>query len=252
MDLGTPNYSNINKGRSKYFNYSGPEYDKERKLLSSFIIEGINTFGMCCEFYIATYDTKFDPIFGEDGNRRFERSFDIMSYTKQPLENKIWTKDGIVLIDNFSLWSSKKHFKDASMVGNNLEYFPPKMGDVLRTNFNNSFYEITEVVESDTTYLQSRQFAWEFIVKPFKDELIKTSDNTKDSSIANYTNKAKDIFDITNTVDLKAEKTMYRPKLGEKAQKNPWQTTGNSTDMDNVIIVNSNILVDENGNYIKA
>lgn len=227
MELGTPDYNSRNLGRSQYFNINSPNYNNERKLLARFVIESINTFGICCEFYIASYNVKYDPIAGEDGNRRFERCFDFMSYFKQPLENKMWTKDGIVNIDTFSMWSSKQHFKEASIFGNFEEYFPPKIGDVVRSKYNNVFYEITEVIESDTTFLQSRQFAWEFVVRPFKDELITTSDLTENSKIKNYTNKAKDIFDIANPVDVKAEKIMYKPKIGEKPQANPWQSPGN-------------------------
>ena len=204
----------------KYFNYRD-DYDNERGLFSLWATEAYNQRGVCMQFYIASYDTKYDRIWGEDGNRRFIRYFEMMVFYNLPIEDKMWTKFGIEGTDQFTMWATKRHFREASMVGGNEEYIP-RIGDVMRSNHDNNFYEIVEVAEQVALFVQSKQHIWEFLVKPFKDENIKLTDETKDSPISQFTNKDKDIFDISNVVDSKKEDILYKPKRGEKPVNNPF------------------------------
>jgi hypothetical protein len=70
--------------------------------------------------------------------------------------------------------------------------------------------------------LLSKQHAWEFLVKPFKDEKIAITSSTSGSSIADVTNKQTDIFDVTSTIDDKKEAVKYQPNSTELPSDNPF------------------------------
>ncbi|MFA5484963.1 MAG: hypothetical protein WC260_01815 [Candidatus Pacearchaeota archaeon] len=203
----------------EFFNYRD-NYDNEKLLFDLWSTEAYNQRGVCTQYYVASYNKKYNRIWGEDGNRRFIRFFECMVFYNLPLEDKMWTKFGIEGTDNITMWSTKRHFKEASMYNDN-EYIP-QIGDVIRSNHDNNYFEITEVGEQVALFLQSKQHVWEFLVKPFKDEHIKLSNETIDSPIKNFTDKNKDIFDISSVVDSKKENIIYKPKPGEKPTNNPF------------------------------
>lgn len=198
----------------------GDVYNNERKFFQYTQLEANNKFGLPCTYYKVLYDVHSNPIFGENSNMIISEMFkNVMVYCQIPRETKRWSKFGIDYIDNFPMYCSKIHFDHIS------NSYIPQMGDYIMMDFNSNLYEIVEIKEEQAGYLQSKQYSWNFIVRPFKVKSnVMLANNLKDSPISEYI-KVKDIYDITNPVNIKAETVMYKPKIGEKPQNNPWQST---------------------------
>lgn len=197
----------------------GTRYNNERNFFKYTQLEAYNRFGIPCKYFKVVYDVKSNPISGEDSNMIISEMYsDVMVYCKLPRETKKWSKFGIEYTDNFPMFCSKEHFKFVS------NSYTPQIGDYILIDFNSNLYEITEIKEEHAGYIQSKQYSWNFIVKPFRLKAnLSLSESLNDSPIARFIN-AKDIFDISKAVDVKAETIMYKPKIGEKPQANPWQS----------------------------
>lgn len=217
------NFDSFNRDKNSYFNFKGQEYTRDKQMLSGLVTEAYNKNGVCMDYYITSYDTKYNRIWGEDCNRRFIRNFDFMCYFHLPREEKLWTKFGVEGTDNFPLWIAKKHFRVASSQDGGVEHIP-KMGDIIRSKYNNYFYEIVEVAEEVGIWLQSKQHIWEIIVRVFKDEGISTTAETSASAISAFTDKDSDVFNIKDEVDIEIEKDeiAYKPPPEEKPNNDPW------------------------------
>jgi hypothetical protein len=184
-------------------------------------------------YYVVSYDTQYDKIYGEDNDRRFIRKFDIMCYFPLQTEEKQWTSMGIVGIDNFSVFASKDHFRTASTYGNTLApgnvgkgtypIYIPKTSDVLQSKFNGYFYEIVTVKEESMMVHLSKGYTWEFIIKPYMDEhhsfdagAGKSLDNIKPYVDAN------DIFKVNSEAQVAAVADAYTPKSCERPPALPY------------------------------
>jgi len=215
-------YDDFSKDQNPYFDVSSPSYDNDKNLMAITINEAFNKYGVCMEYYITTYDTNYDRIWGEDNNRFYIRSFEFMGKYELPREDKIWTKFGIEGTDEVTLWVSKRHFQAASIdPKDGVSYVRPQIGDIIKADFSNYFYEITEVAEDTGLYLQSNQFIWTLTVRTMKDEYISTSPELSASDIASVTN-LNDIFNIDNTIDVEKEPILYKPEKGEKPKNDPF------------------------------
>lgn len=168
--------SALNDANNRFNHQQG--YRQEKTLFSLFTTEAYNMHGVPMYYYVTTYDTNYEKIWGEDNNRRFVRKFKVMAYYELPPEDKVWNKFGIEGLDRFSLFISKRHFNCASQYGGNSIYIP-KMADIIMADYNRYIYEITEVKEESGMFLQSKQYVWELIVKPFQDEQISMTDFTE-------------------------------------------------------------------------
>jgi len=208
-------------------------YDNERRLFDNMITESINQHGVCLTYYITTYDTNYDRIWGEDNDRRFVRVFDFMAYYTLPREDKLWSKFGIEGMDSFSMFVSKIHFQDTSTMGHDMvagnigfgtyDSYVPKVGDIIMANYNKYIYEITEVKEETSMFLLSKQHVWEFVVKTYKNEQLSMTPSTSASmQYMDFTNKLKDVFNIDEVIEEKKEKVIYKPKVNEKKVNDPF------------------------------
>jgi len=215
------NFSHFSTGKNKFFDMGGDNYQSERDLMSILINEFYNKYGVCMEYYIVSYDKKYDRIFGEDNNRRYERHFECMSYYTLQKEDKMWSKFGIEGINELTLYISKRHFAEVSKDANHVPYQRPQIGDIIKSDFDNYFYEITEVAEDTGMFFQSTQHVWEVVVKPMKDEYIDFTNDTSASDIAEVTN-IKDIFDIRDDVDIEKPDIVYKPAPTEKPNDDPF------------------------------
>jgi hypothetical protein len=216
------NFDDFSKDQNPYFDVSSPAYDNDKNLMAVMVNEVFNKFGVCMEYYITTYDTNYDRVWGEDNNRFYIRNFEFMGKYELPREDKIWSKFGIEGSDEVTIWISKRHFTAASIDPNNgISYVRPQIGDIIKADFSNYFYEITEVAEDTGQYFQSNQFIWELSVRTMKDENISTSPELSASDIASVTN-LNDIFNIDNSVDVEKEPILYKPQKGEKPKEDPF------------------------------
>lgn len=213
---------NNNKSRNQYFNFNN--YNSDKSMISNLITNAINMHGVCVVYYQTSYDTKYDPIWGEDNNRRYIKKFNIMTYYQLPREDKMWTKFGIENLDNFSMFCSKNHFKVASKIDGGVEVIP-KIGDIIMAKYNDRVYEVTEVAEDGNVYLQSKEYIWEFVIKSFKKEDIELPNSLSADTMSSFKN-INDIFDISNDIDIEKENVVYKNKINEKGINDPFANWG--------------------------
>lgn len=206
---------------SEYFKKNDSHYDNERELYDIILTEAYNKFGVSLTYYTTTYDTTYNKIFAEDGNRFFVRKFDIMGFFELPKEMQYWNNFGIEDLDIFPIFVSKRHFYRASRVGNNVVY-NPKVGDVIEilykvmdhdTNLytnHSRFYEIIDIGQEDGMF-QQQKHTWTFMVRIYRDTHISLSATTSASmfSLDIFTNKDSDIFNLSADIDIVKDDILY-------------------------------------------
>lgn len=213
-----------------WFTKCQTSYNNERKFFDTLVTEVYNKHGVCMNFYVTSFDLTYDKIWGEDNDRKFVRRFPIMAYFTMPKEEKLWSKFGIEGMDTFSMYISKSHFRDASTYDpavdqmNIYEYYTPKVGDIIMSEYNEYIYEITEVKEEAGMYIQSKQHLWEFVVRPFKDRNIELSATTSATmgSIQDYVAGHDDVFNVRDVVNQKTSAVVYQDKPNEIPPKDPF------------------------------
>jgi hypothetical protein len=151
-----------------------------------------------------------------------------MCFYNLPREEKLWTKFGIEGMDTFSIYIAKRHFKIASKYNsektnpNAYDSHIPKIGEFVIANYNKYIYEITEVKDEIAMFHNSKQFVWELILKPFKDEHIAVTTDTSATSISAYTDQPSDKMDIKTVIDEKKPDVVYRPRDSEQGSQDPF------------------------------
>lgn len=231
---GIPNYNAKSAMPTVWMRKCGGiDYSNERKLYRKMLTEVYNKFGVCTTYYIVSYDTQYDKIWGEDNDRRFIRKFSFMSYYPLNTEEKMWTKFAIEGIDQFSMFSSKDHFRRASTYGNTLVQgnigpgtypsYIPKTGDVVQSGYNDYLYEITAVKEESMMSLLNKNYAWELIVRPYKDYNLRFDPATSASMSSISADVAgTDIFGITDIISTAISAAEYAPKSCERNPRDPY------------------------------
>lgn len=247
IELYTSPYYNIHSGGIKNWDEmdvmpnewmrkcGGKDYDNERELFRSLITEAYNRHGVCAVYFKTTYDVNYDRIWGEDGDRRWERKFDIMTFFPLQSEERMWTKFGTEGIDEFSVYVSKDHFREASTYGHELvagnigegtySSIAPKPGDVIQTEYNKYLYEIISVKEEEMMFHLSKHYVWEFTVAPLRNEHLRFNAETSASIIDSSPISAfdePDIFDISNDVSQAVSAFNYNPPSDEPDPRDPY------------------------------
>jgi len=210
------NYSAVSDySKCSNFNMCSSRYDNERELVAVVNMEIWNSFGSEIIFYKTTYDSNYDKIFGEDGNRFVVAEWNVMSYFTLPKENKVWDKFGIEGINDFSIYISKRHFECKTN-------YIPRVGDLILTKYNNKLYEINEVKEEAPLFMQSKQYAWELIVRKAKMEHEFIVSSSLSASPISKFYKTEDLFDIKTQIDVSKEDIIYTPISGELPKNDPF------------------------------
>lgn len=216
----------------QFFNHFNSNYNNESLMIELLTTEAFNQHGVSADYYVISYDTKYDQLFGEDNNRRLVRKFGFMSYFELPEETKSFSTMGIGWTNIFHIYISKRHFIAASSYDNNknLVYpaYEPRCGDILGTSYNGVFYEIISVKSEEQQMLQ-RKHSWDVIVRVIRDKSFSTSPETSATmpDLLKYNNKS-DLFDIgkfikettqpnTNTHDIN-----YNPSTTECPPADPF------------------------------
>jgi hypothetical protein len=157
---------------NEMFKKTGNLYDNERELYSILQMESFNIKGTPVEYLAISYDVEYNKIWGEDNDRNYLSAFDVMAYYELPQETEMWTKYSIEGIDVFHMFINKLHF---NKISGGSGIFPldggysPKIGDLIRSVYNNFYYEIVNVNHTEEMFLQFKH-SWDLIVKPFKNE----------------------------------------------------------------------------------
>ncbi len=216
------NFDHFNRGQNIYFDLSNPKYDNDKALISLTINEYYNKYGVCMEYYATTYDVGYDSVWGEDNNRKYSQYFNVNGFFNLPKEDKVWSNFGIEGTDEIVIWISKRHFTATSINSDTgVSYERPQIGDIIKSDYSNYFYEITEVAEDTGQYLQSNQYIWELHARPMKNEMINTSPEISASDLAGIASM-DDIFNIDNTIDIEKEEIIYNQEPNEKPNGDPF------------------------------
>ena len=212
------NYLDYPKKPDGWMSPCNGQYEGDKELVEWLQIEAYNLFGVKIIYYEASYDKKYDRIWGEDSDRQIVNSWNLKSYFPLPKEEKIWSKFGIEGMNTFSMFVSKKVFKHFT------NDYIPQVGDITQTVFDDKLYEITEVKEESPMYFQSKQYTWELIVRPMKvEQEISVSPLLSATPIAKYY-KVDDILDIRTDTDIELEddNIKYTPTPIEKPKEDPF------------------------------
>jgi hypothetical protein len=171
------NFDEFSRNKNEYFQFQS-EYNNEKLLLDLLTTEMYNLHGVCMTYFTVSFNTSANEIWTEDGDRVINRFFNIMTMYDLPKEEELFTKFGIAGLDNFHIYISKRHFQVASKYSskgtpNIHQSITPRIGDLLRANYNNYIYEIVSVKDTEMQFAQA-QHTWDIIVSPFKNNNIST------------------------------------------------------------------------------
>jgi hypothetical protein len=213
-------------------------YDSERHLLDHLNSEFVNLNGMVAEYYVTTYDKKYDLILGEDNQRRYIRKFDFMFFTDEMYEPDISNNP-------FGMWSDNSNTMDVAKIGflaastnassgdteyidiksgftTNEDYvfdeYEPKIGDFVKVKSVGLWYEISSI-KNRYTSLQGSSF-WQITIIPMKkNNNIEVSDEAGQADVMeNIDNVDKqrqedlDLFNLNDQVDEMAKGVIYEEK----------------------------------------
>ncbi len=211
-----------------FFYYASSGYNPDKTLYDLLLTEAYNKHGVSMQYYVITYDTSHDPLFGEDNNRRIERSFPVMVYYTLPTEDKMWTPAAMITIDNFHVYISKRHFAVASTLNTSAAQvfasYTPKVGDVMKAKYNEFYYEITHVAQEEEMFLETKH-SWDVVLTQFKDEsyTVSATGEVATDAISAVSNKLADIFNIADHIDtVKPEVLFNTTTPPEQAPNNPF------------------------------
>ena len=225
-------YENITPMPNSYFHFqANPDYDSDKELYRNLLAEGLNIYGTPMTYYVVTFDTSYDLLFGEDNNRRIARKFPIMARFDLPKEVDAYAKFGLENLDNFEMFVSKKHFSTASKYNTDgTSLYPPetatsatsayssvrpKFGDIIKGDYNDIYYEVVDVGEEEEMFLQTKH-SWRFLVRIFRDDKLSLSATTS----ANMTeisavSDIDDIFEVNDYLTSASESIIYTCASGE-------------------------------------
>lgn len=193
--------------RNSVFDKSSKCYETEKELYSISEMCMWNNFGVKCEYYFVDYNTSYDQTFGEDGDRTVTRSFALTASLELPKEEEFASRFGLEGLDVFEVFTNKYHFAHASTYSADTSgVYPtdvPKEGDIIRTKYNDKFYEVLSVKDTTDQFLQA-QHTWKMIVRENKDLHFNVSATTEVDKISAVTDQ-EDLFDISSAIDIEKE-----------------------------------------------
>lgn len=146
-----------------------PEYYLYESLIEEFTIIS----GWPIYYYIKLESNVLDITYGEDPNSQYTEAYDTKLVYEPTEEQNVLNSFGITSDETIQYMQiPKKIFesdiKDKYQENNNTsEEIVPKVGDCIRTLWNNKIYEIVEV-GSEQKIFQGRKLIWEVITRPYR------------------------------------------------------------------------------------
>lgn len=232
------NYAPLNPDGSKsympndFFQFhQNKRYDADRNLYSDLLAEGFNMYGTPMMYYVVTYDTDYDVLFGEDNNKRIYRKFPVKAMYELPLEEDMYQQFGLEGLDNFEIHISKKHFIQASQYDTSgvalypkqfnqgktsaYDVYVPQEGDILRAEYNNTYYEVMYVHDEEQQFLQGKH-AWKLRVRVFRDEHLSfTSATSGAMTDISAVSNIDDTTEINDYITSAFDDIKYTSGIGE-------------------------------------
>lgn len=219
--VATESYEEYSALPNSFFREESSSYDRESRLFSLLYTEAINMHGVPMVYYVNSYDTTYDKIFGEDNNRNILRNFNVQAYYELPNEDELWSRFNIEGIDNFHIQITMRHFDEASRYnsqGTSRTYTPylPKEGDFLKAKYNDYFYEVVTVKQQVGQFLK-RHHVWDLIVRPMRDENLSVSATIPSTDYIRSVQAIDDIFNVSASVAREKPRDLYQPGTTESS-----------------------------------
>lgn len=125
----------------------------ETSMASEVTIEGLDLYGIQCEYYCVTHDIDYNVNDGEDQLEYIARAFNFRGYVQQmPTNVRTYKLEGIWGEDLVKMYVANTAFRYFSTYGGTDKNTPevydqiiPRIGDVIYINANKTFYEIRDV-----------------------------------------------------------------------------------------------------------
>ena len=223
---------------SPFFNYKNSScYDQEKLLFSHLETEAFDNFGVKFFYYIMDYNTKRDRLFGEDMDRYCQRKFMTMAYISQlPAMIPNFGLPGITIPEIDTLFISITHFKQAStlsytddalLLPERFDSIVPKVGDYLKSTYNNKFYEIINVKDSEaSSQFHQNKTTYTLNVRVWSNENfgINATSGVPTSSLFDLSAvmNQPDFLSVNNDAEVEDQKIQYIPKAGEHDPTDPF------------------------------
>jgi len=154
-------FDHFSRDKNEFFNHQ-QEYAQEKFMYSLLNTEIVLKFGILCKYFVIDYNKDHNPIFGEDEKpitniTPDEYSFTVKAMpTELPKEDTEWGSFGQDSTESMKLFIPIEHFRRMSLVFDK-DAHKPKIGDLIKTEYNDFFLEVTFVTtsSSDEKFLQS-------------------------------------------------------------------------------------------------
>lgn len=217
-ELGEEDYSSYPFVPFDRFNKEGTDYNPESELYDLLVTEAFNMHGIPMVYYVTTYNLNYDKVIGEDANRYIQRNFNIQVYYELPNEQEIWTRFGLEGLDNFHMFVSVRHFSGMSKFNqygepNAYEVYTPQEGDIVKSRYNNYYYEIL-TVKRQTNQVHRRVHIYDLIVKPLKDQHFSVSGAISFDPV-NHEQDLADIFNVSAHIEPEKPRDLFDPPATE-------------------------------------
>ncbi len=156
------------------FNTLNSCYDQDKKMVDQLTSEALDNAGEACDWYQIDYSLYNERIFGEDNDRRVRSMFRVKLYFELPSDNRQYTKFGIEALDIFQVHVGKTAW-DYYAKKAGLEGYTPKYGDVFRPHYSGIFYEVVDVKDTDSQFLNT-QHSWILTAKVWENPMLRPYD----------------------------------------------------------------------------
>lgn len=172
----------------------------ETLLFDSVISEANDIMGWPIEFFtLLVDDEKVDKIYGEDPTQEFNGPYRTKLIYEPTNEMEMLNAFGFSSDDTITAMMISK-----SVFSRDISYdFKPKVGDLIKTLWNNKTYEIVDV-GAESKIFHGKKMVWDFICRPFRhssqsssaDFVLFNNANETDFPEVNKEYDVKELFEL--------------------------------------------------------
>lgn len=228
----------VNWSDNRYFDFKNNDcYKNEKTLYSHLETEAFDNAGVKHMYYIMDYNIRRDRMFGEDMDRYCQRKFAVMVYyTALPTLAPQFGLFGITNTEITTMYITISHFNQASTLSyiDNALYEPtrypsykPKVGDYIKSIYNNQYYEIINVKETEEgTQFHQTKTTYSLNVRVWKNQNfdVQPTSGVPTSSLFDISAvmHQPDFLAINDQIDIEEQVVEYQPLPGEKDPTDPF------------------------------
>lgn len=188
-----------------------PEYH----LYDSVITEFTKISGLPIYYYVKKESDSVDWTYGEDPNAEYSEPYETKLVYEPTEEQNVLDSFGITSDETIQYMQIPKSVFEEDIGEDYTEKIIPKVGDCVRTLWNNKVYEIVDV-GSEQKVFQARKLIWEFITRPYRhseesdsaDDLLFDTPPTSAFPDINVTTETDELSAYGDNEDIEEESTV--------------------------------------------